>query len=226
MKVDNNINGIVNWFVNRGLKSVSNMTTTLIDVGGKGLLVPFVMIADNFVKNSEPSDRVVYSAVKNPVTAAFEALLFIPAFYAIWKGTDKLANKGLLDKDPNFSFNAKASRDKFLKSVQTMPGVDMLERQWNFIGDWSRLSSTEFRNGIEKIKNPVKRKAAEASYEEFRTVYKRLHHLKSRFAFVGVLAMIPAVCWLEDKYHPKVMKVIQKVMADSVNNREVQNGRS
>jgi hypothetical protein len=174
------------------------------DIAGKGVVLPLAIVFNNFSK--EPREQKVYSAIKNPVTAVIQLGIQVPVFYAIWNGVGKLANRGLLDRDPNYSFNAEFYANKFAGSIEHVEGIGKLKAELRKKGLTKRLANS-FDEIVSGMDNPL----VKQSFKKFQEVDKRLFHLKSRFAFAGLLLSIPLVCAIENKCHPRLMNFIKKV---------------
>lgn len=203
-------------------ENVGEATSIAIDILGKAVLVPLVIMFNPFSKKSQSKEDKKYSAIKNPIAALIQLGLEVPIFYYTSNGIRNLANKGLLDnlkKSPNFSYNAKAAKNTFITSLDKMlilspPEADRLT-------DITRLKQT-----LSKARPPQKtirelnqfisssgsnlKGQTKTALDNLNNVNKRLFHLESRFSFIAAILAVPLLCAIENWLHPKIMKLIDK----------------
>ena len=209
------INKITQFFSKH--ENVGEASSILIDILGKGLLVPLVIMSNPFSKQSKEDKK--YSAIKNPISATIQLGLEVPIFYFASKGARKLANQGLLDKGRDFSYNAKSARDTFIASFDDM--LKSSPPKGAEIKHIAKLKQTLSktrppRKTIQELNQIISsssthlKQQAKKSLDNFNTTHKRLFHLESRFSFIVAMLAIPFVCALENWLHPKVMEFINK----------------
>lgn len=225
---------ITDFFLKNG--NVGEKTSVLIDIFGKAVLVPIVIIFNGFSK--QPKEEKKYSAIKNPTAALIQLGLEVPIFYYATKGVKNLANKGLLDKDPNFSYNAKLHKNIFIESLDRLiksnppnpkiakeitglrSQLDKKGLTQKLIHDFNQVISKITSNSSSmNLKNQTK-----DALNNYNTVNKRLFQLGSRFSFLAALLLIPVVCGIENWLHPKIMKILDNRKNKKVNAGQISAG--
>ena len=86
------------------IDKIGEGTNIALDFIGKAILVPATIMA----ASKEPKEKKEYSALKNPVAAAFQLMMEAPILMLGSSFVANLANKGKLDREgSNFSYNEK-----------------------------------------------------------------------------------------------------------------------
>lgn len=194
------------------IDKIGEGTNIALDFIGKAILVPATIMA----ASKEPKEKKEYSALKNPVAAAFQLMMEAPILMLGSSFVANLANKGKLDREgSNFSYNEKLYKDKFIDSVKSAAKEDKnfesisseLLEKLNKKGFGKNLKEN-FYDAIENSSISTK-ETLKKSLKEFDSTHKRLYHLQNRICFVAAIALTPILCKAEDYFFPKIMKLIK-----------------
>lgn len=212
------IGKVSSFFLKNG--NAGEATSVLVDIAGKAVLVPLVIMFNPFSKQKKEDKK--YTAIKNPLAGLIQLGLEVPVFYYTAKGIKSLANKGLLDKDPNFSYNAKLHKDMFLRNLDKLvkanpPNSQIADEIRNLTAQLHKKKLSQklvydFNQVISKFPptnsiNSDLKDTAKKSLDNYKIIDKRLFHLGSRFSFIAALLLIPVMCAIENWLHPKVVSL-------------------